>query len=296
MVMVFSWPSSLAERWRNSSPDDEMRPSRVSSLAHATQTHDQEDFCVVFLHLPKTGGTTLATSLRWSYPPERTIHADVFGKVDEIERLFTIDSRANARLLYGHLPYGVHRYIPRTCRYITILREPVARVVSAYKYILANDRHSLHDRVIEHDIGLEEYVENFWVDRQTSRQTRQLCDRPNGPLDGDALDQARRNLSEFLVVGLTERFEESFVLCRRTLSLRRPFYVTRNVSQPIRLSRRAIDLIRQREEYDIALYAHARKLFAEQIMQYGISFGIEATMYRAARPLFRLAGERLGGR
>ena len=34
-----------------------------------------------------------------------------------------------------------------------------------------------------------------------------------------------------LVIGLTERFEETFVLLRRKLGLRRPLYITRNVSR-----------------------------------------------------------------
>ena len=252
----------------------------------------RDDFCLVFLHLPKTGGTTLATSLRWNYPVSQTVRADIFGKPDAIEQTFARDRMAHVRLLYGHVPYGVHRRIPRACRYVTIVREPVARVVSAYKYVLANKAHRLNEMMVQGNVGLEEYVERFWVGQQVSRQTRQLCDRADGPLDQGALEEAQRNLSDFLVVGLTERFAESFVLIRRALALRRPFYITRNVGRTIEVSDYAVELIRRREEFDVALHSFAQEVFERQIAREGRSVAPEAALYRAATPLLKAAAER----
>jgi hypothetical protein len=56
------------------------------------------------------------------------------------------------------------------------------------------------------------------------------------------------------------------------------------------VSERAIDLIRERNELDAELYAHAEYLLTEQIGAQGWSFQAEARLYRAFRPASRLAG------
>lgn len=251
------------------------------------------DYCLVFMHIPKTAGTTISSTLRLNYPQDLTLSMDLFDKLSELESV-PLEKRSQLRLLYGHLPWGVHEYIPRSCQHVTVLREPVSRVVSDYKYVLKTLHHPLHDRVVDGKIGLEEFIETLWLDKRISRQTRQLSNRASGPLDRDALEQAKRNLSEFLVVGLTERFEETFVLLRRALRLRLPFYATRNVSAPLEVSERAVELIREREELDLELYDFARTLFAEQIAGQNRSFNMEVSLFRALRPVSRMAGG--GGR
>ena len=102
---------------------------------------------------------------------------------------------------------------------------------------------------------------------------------------------AQQNLASFLAVGLTERFEESFVLLRRTLSLRKPVYVTRNVSSPMRISQRAVGLIRERNELDLALHTYARNLLAQQIAAQSKSFALEVKFYQRMRLLSRAGGK-----
>ena len=198
------------------------------------------------------------------------------------------------RLLYGHLPYGVHEHIPRPSSYVTIVREPVDRVISAYKYVRKTAHHRDHDEVVNGDIGLEENVKRFWVDERLNRQTRQLCNKYDGPLDEHDLERAKRNLERFLVVGLTERFEETFALVRRALRFRLPFYVTRNVSPPLEIADGVRTLIAEHERFDRELYDFARDLFTARIARQGASFALEVGMFRALRPVSRLTGS--GGR
>ena len=71
-------------------------------------------------------------------------------------------------------------------------------------------------------------------------------------LERGDLELAKRNLDDFLLVGLTERFDESFIMLRRALGWRLPMYAARNVgratngSAPERPSELAIELIRER--------------------------------------------------
>lgn len=191
-----------------------------------------DDPCFVFLHIPKTAGRTLSSSLVRNFPRGQTIHLDILDrKLDDELEAIPLEVRNRARLLWGHVPYGVHTHIPRPCEYVTVVREPIARVISVYKYILRTPRHVLHDSITTRGISLEEYIESGMDNGQTENsQTRQLSGRQFGVVDGEALDDAKRNLQRFLVVGLTEHFEETFALLRRALRLRIPFYVTRNES------------------------------------------------------------------
>jgi hypothetical protein len=235
--------------------------------------------CLVFLHVPKTGGQTVRSALIWNFPESERIHLDTLDKrLDEAMNNIPLERRSHARLVWGHIPYGVHLYMPQRCEYFTILREPIARVVSVYKYILRARDHVLHDRVATEGIPLEEYLESGMDEGQTENsQTRQLSGRQFGVLDRAALVEAKHNLEASLVVGLTERFEETFVLLRRTLGLRMPFYITRNVSPPYEVSDRAVELARERNELDFELYRFARELFAAQLSRQDRSFGLEVS-------------------
>lgn len=67
----------------------------------------RDDHCLVFLHIPKTAGSTLATSLVFNYPPQRTVHVDLIDRpVADIENEVPVEDLARARLIRGHLPYG----------------------------------------------------------------------------------------------------------------------------------------------------------------------------------------------
>jgi hypothetical protein len=223
------------------------------------------------------------------------VHSDLIDRpAADIENEVPKEDLASARLIRGHLPYGVHTNVPRRCEYITVRREPVARAISAYKFILRNpaafSRHPLHDPEVGGKIGLEGYLESEGLGRQGNRQTRMLSATTSGDLGRAALEEAKLNLERCLVVGLTERFEETFVSVRRALKLRVPFYDTRLVGPPLEISDRAKELIREQNLLDLELYEFGRDLFARQVAQQGRSFRLEAGAFRAMRPFSRMVG------
>ena len=95
------------------------------------------DDTLIFLHLPKTGGTALRTSLRRAFDPAATA---LVYPADDLDGAMTREQFAalsredleRLRLVMGHLSYGVHRRLSHPCRYATIVREPVDRIVSLY--------------------------------------------------------------------------------------------------------------------------------------------------------------------
>jgi len=83
------------------------------------------------------------------------------------------------------------------------------------------------------------------------------------------LDKAIANLDrDFLVTGLLERFDESLILMRQQLGWKIPVYVRENVTQKgakPEVSDADLDVIREQNQFDIALYEHAWARFDEAI-------------------------------
>jgi hypothetical protein len=270
--------------------------------------------CVIFLHMPKTGGKSLSATLRYKYPSRTLFLESTSEPLEKIAEL-PWEERRRARAVAGHLHYGVHRYIPQECEYITILREPVARVLSTYYFIAGNPKHWCHGHLARTGMGLEEFVRTAPDPGVDNEQTRFLSGRGAGELlargmDGrltakplaklgpDDLETAKGNLDRFRVVGLTEHFDESFILIRRALGWKLPMYTTRNVST-LRPSQseppnpETIDLIRERNRLDLELYDHARGLFAAAVERAGVSFRSEVAAFKVLNRIPNKLGPRI---
>lgn len=98
----------------------------------------------LFLHVPKTGGTTFKTHLeRYLSWDEQLVefsfwgrrYRETHGRSEFAHR--PAEERAKAVVLAGHrLAYGAHRMVPgsREARYVTFLRDPAERCVSLYNF------------------------------------------------------------------------------------------------------------------------------------------------------------------
>lgn len=100
-----------------------------------------EDNCVyMFLHIPKTGGSTLRRHLRTQIRPVERFCAYNRQDFNKGAAFFDEPGRAAnwkaARVIAGHYVNDSldQRVGDREIRYITVLREPISRVVSQYNW------------------------------------------------------------------------------------------------------------------------------------------------------------------
>lgn len=240
---------------------------------------------LIFLHILKTAGTTLNIILENYYPPERTFatfpnrrHPE--GSLEGFRALSAAE-KANIDLLTGHMGFGLHRDLPRPAVYITILRDPVERVVSRYYHEKRDPLSHAHD-MIQKGMGLAEYAQYYAEHaRMDNLQTRMIAGnwelRGHGPCTTDMLETAKQNLrNHFAIVGLTERFDETYLLLTRHFGWSPISYLRHNVAgnrPPLKKihpeDRQALESYNQ---FDGELYKYAQQLFAEQLRQQEMTF------------------------
>ena len=226
----------------------------------------EPSFTLVFLHIPKTAGISLRELLLARYQPVfRILHP-----IDDRERLMRLapEERERLALVEGHLYYGVHELLPRPCRYLTMLRDPLERVLSYYSYIREWTPHHLHAKATRMTLeqcvreGLTVELDNFMVRCLTSLRNVHV---PFGGVTRGMLDDAREHLSGFAAVGLTERFEESATRFARVLGWKDVVFprlnVTANRARAADVPEADLHAVREQNRLDQELYDFARELF-----------------------------------
>ena len=247
-----------------------------------------QDWTLIFLHIPKTAGLTLLNIIQRQYDTS-SIHFHV-GDPKYVHRFKEIpeSQRSDIKVLPGHLPFGMHKYLPQPSVYVTLLRDPIERVISQYYSVRSRREHAMYSEANRKNLkelllsGLYQRLDNF--------QTRMLAGMPGmeceyGACTPEILDAAKKNLSSsFSVVGLTERFDETLVLLKRVFGWKNLLYVKKNVTEK-RLNKEDISndtlqAILKYNELDIELYRYAEELFERAVNQYGVSFERDLKNFR----------------
>jgi hypothetical protein len=191
---------------------------------------------LIFLHIGRTGGTTLGRILRANYPAQARFWVDDSDLEASMRRLTDLgaEDRHHLAVVHGHVAFGVHERLGGEARYLTLLRDPVERAVSHYHYVRSRPYHRLHAEVMARNLDLRQYLESGLSLETDNWQTRVLAgdlETPFGQCGQETLDRAKRNVAMwFDVVGLLERFDESLLLWRRRYGWRMPLHARCNAS------------------------------------------------------------------
>ncbi|MEO7725286.1 MAG: sulfotransferase family 2 domain-containing protein [Chthoniobacterales bacterium] len=225
---------------------------------------------VIFLHLPKTAGTTVNRLIEWEYPLKEMYSVDpvLFQWSAAHLRALSPERLRKIRMFKGHMAFGLHEVLPQKATYITVLRDPVDRVISAFHFMRSYKLHPLYWKMRRENWTLEDFVNNTQRDNVQSKIV--AGSEFNEPCTREIVETAKGNLrNHFSVVGLSARLEESLALMKLRfgwrLSSYSSFNVTRSRPKKRDLPPATLDLIHQRNAFDIELYACAEEIFESAV-------------------------------
>ena len=228
---------------------------------------------IIFLHIPKAAGSTLNRLIELEYPVSEIYSIDPsFYRWSwaHLQRL-SKERLKRTRVFKGHMLFGLHTILPQPATYITILREPVERVLSSFYFMRSHKLQPLHWKFKFEKWSLEDFV------ARSPRHNLQ-CKILAGvdyakPCTAEICETAKENLLRyFSVVGLCEHFEQSLALMKLRFGwkLRRygSFNVTRARPHKADVPQSTLDLIEEKNSFDISLYACAAKIFDTALKTY----------------------------
>ncbi len=195
-----------------------------------------KDHTLLFLHIPKTAGTSLSLMLCQQFPPDQIFHirgnkrpdapyfSSHFGPEEEFQAL-PESQRARYRCILGHFSFGLHEWVPGPSTYLTILREPLERQISMYRQY-ARMAHS------KNCLSLEEFLSSPRKGKP-NHQIRHLTGwKPQEHTDEEMIHQARTNLNNhFCAVGTVDRLPETVAVVAKLFGWKDVILEKENVSK-----------------------------------------------------------------
>lgn|GEM_PF-729476 len=233
----------------------------------------------IFVHLPKTAGSTLLQIIEREVAPDPVLR--LYGQNQRLLRELAARSEAerrDVRAVSGHMGFGIDTMLPGPSVYLTLLRDPVDRIVSHYFYLQSRPDGPDHAAALQGVTSLEEYVESSALSPLFHNGQCRLLGSdvaaPVVPADRETLRRATAVLARpDVLVGFQDRFEESLALFRRSLGWGYPAYRNENVAttRPALgdLPPSTVELIRDRNALDVELYEHARIRFGADLAAAG---------------------------
>ena len=243
---------------------------------------------LVFVHVPKAGGTTLNNILMKNYRYRLDSYGnDFFPRYypDEFVSLVQApvhDDTRRPAFFTGHIDLAndVFRYMPVRYVAITMLREPVQRVVSHYRFHSTLRQSPLAAEIAKGDLGIVDYFKHF-------RATIPLQYEMFAPPLGDADDrtgraaEALRNLEDRIsFFGLQDRFDEFVVLLAELLGLPDVLYkpLNKTPSSAATVSGKQTEELKELLAEDIAFYEGAVQLYQGRAaaLPFDLAAGVKA--------------------
>lgn len=220
-----------------------------------------------FCHIPKTAGMTFRTIIEDQFHCNDVCPATLNAQLAK----YTPEELARYRLFRGHLGFSNLPQLlgDKQVINITVLREPVARVISHYDYIrrMPGDPHYAAVK----DMTLEEFAQRLTAGKLGKNiQTYHVAKTTQFSLDKLTVDEslalALNSMDDFGFVGLVERFQDSLFLLSYIFGWK-PILNSRRenaakVKKPLEeVAESTLEVIRANSQLDAQLYTHAREVF-----------------------------------
>ena len=230
------------------------------------QVRSKRPIKLIFDHLPKCGGTSFHNYLEAHYPRKRTFHLKGTGPHQSVQefRAFSRERRHGFDLVKGHEAHQLLDEVHPDCLAVTVLRDPVDRIISHYAFAKRTPIHYLHAKIHRSGVTLVEFatsscrefkpLRNWYTTHFTGCSTEPLANHPD--LADEAIEVIRRRYD---IVGFLDEFSSFADAVRDRAGLRLHYRGDRlNVStdRPSvdELEKSELEQIEELHRADIRLY------------------------------------------
>ncbi|MCR8546976.1 sulfotransferase family protein [Salipiger sp. P9] len=202
--------------WKSAEFSRNLKQRNIKQKVHSEMAGNAGSTALIHLHIPKTAGSSLSAILGRECA-KGTALAVNDGFLASLKTM-SIEDRAALRFVFGHLFYGVAQHLPQKCHYITVLRDPKARILSFYRYVLRTQTHILHEQVAGGGMSFGTFLEfsaetgkpdqdldNGQVRRLANRRAQQQNEHVKARLTHEAISNI---LADDFTYGLTEYFDD----------------------------------------------------------------------------------------
>jgi hypothetical protein len=259
-----------------------------------------------FIHIPKCAGTSLSIVLNGMYPHERVYQIDDsrYEQSSEEFRHLTAQEKLSFTLVDGHMYYGLYSSMPHEVSHITMLRDPLKRLISLYNYGLSTPAVSWRVRMLEEKPTLVDFVKGHYTNTADNGIARFLSG-PNldcaayGHCGHETANQAISNLkAHFSAIGFLEEFDQSLLLFKHVFAWeKQPLYKRRNVTprrssgnlkllQPSDLTDADLEQLEDYIKWDKLVCQAAKEIYLESLQQIP-NFEDKLTAFRAENQRFQ---------
>lgn len=225
---------------------------------------------IFFCHIPKTAGTSLRTAFERAFGPDEIVpqvaqirqNGGLYPSVEAV--VATLASNpVPVRLLRGHYHYSLHEALDEPIK-IVVLREPVARTISALKHMLSlgySSRETIFESLEQGTLPVpDNHMTRFLSgslrgpDGILNQESQRALFRD--PIDNpeERLSEAKENLKGIDILGITERMELMEPALAEFGAKLPVLRVNASKISDFDMSERHIETIRSWNKLDILLY------------------------------------------
>lgn len=214
---------------------------------------------LIFAHVPKTAGTSVRSVFQAWYGTRLLPHypqKDNGGRPVKYD-VVQMHSAKEPAVIYGHFNrekgFGIEDYYPEASQFVTVLRDPVERVLSGYFYMRSQGIHMAPFGDLR-NVSAQEYVDHADIN---------MFKFLPAALESGDFEVAVEE--RFVEIGLTEHLEES--LSRIAVKLSKPSLPAQVVHLNATQKKQSVDAsletrLARRIPREMALYDYVRTRFA----------------------------------
>ncbi len=272
----------MKHKWFLSSDTDNLKKNlKLIRSALSSDSYDKKKDTLVFSHVQKAAGTSFESVLAKNFLLSEVLHINA-PDLNKLPTMLNLKKQP-PKLICGHHPlHGILYQLlkSKSIYHITMLREPISRILSFYNYIKERADHPLHSHTKSDSLlaFMDSCPSPELTNGQAKRFSGHLHDQKPVP-DSELFQIAQVNLSKYFSAVFTScLFDESLLLLKKELKLKDIYYQKQNVSKKFitydQLTDEDLQFIQSKNQADLKLYNWVKsklsKIINEKIPQESI--------------------------